>query len=98
MELPRSTPVTVQERVRVAVDFAGPPGRAGSGSAGKVRPLVFLWRGRKYVVDRVNLVYKKQHGDRFLQCFAVSDPANSYILVYDPEEMSWMLEEIYARE
>ena len=84
--LPTASPVTIREPVRVAVDFAGP----------KIRPLAFLWRGRKYVIEQVNLVYKRQHGHRFDWCFAVSDTANSYILLYDPVELRWVLEEVYA--
>ena len=87
LELPTSSPTEVHVPVRVVVDFAGP----------KVQPLAFLWNGRKYSIERVNLRYKKQHGDRFLWCFAVSDEANSYVLTYDPEELRWVLEEVYER-
>ena len=87
LPLPTSVPEKIRESVRVAVDFSGP----------KVRPMAFMWSGKKYVVEKVNLVYKRQHGDRFLWCFAVSDEVNSYVLLYDPEDLSWTLEEIYER-
>ena len=86
--LPQGAPVSVQEPVRVAVDFRGPV----------VRPLAFLWRGRKITVDRVNMTFKRQVGDRFVWCFAVSDNANSYVLRYDPETMRWTLEEVAENE
>lgn len=57
--------------------------------------MAFMWSGRKYVVTKVNLAYKRQKGARWEWCFAVSDEANSYVLVYDPEELTWILEEIY---
>lgn len=82
--LPHGSPVKVDEPVRVAVDFRGPD----------VRPLAFLWRGRKITVDKVNMTFKRQHGDRWVRCFAVSDEANAYILRYDPEDMRWVLEEV----
>lgn len=85
LDLPTSVPEKIRVPVRVAVDFAGP----------KVRPLAFVWNGRKYVIKKVNLAYKRQHGDRWQWCFAVSDEANSYVLIYDPEELTWILEEIY---
>lgn len=84
--LPTGVPVTVREPIRIAVDF----------DREKIRPLAFLWGSKKYVVQRVNLVYKRPHGDRWLWCFAVSDEANSYVLLYDPESMQWTLEEVYA--
>lgn len=87
LNLPSSVPETIRQPVRVAVDFAGP----------KVRPLAFVWSGRKYTVDKVNLAYKRQKGTRWEWCFAVSDAANSYILIYDPEDLSWILEEIYEQ-
>lgn len=87
LELPSSVPETIRQTVRVVVDFAGP----------KVRPLAFLWSGRKYVIQQVNLQYKRPHGDRWQWCFAVSDATNSYVLIYDPEELTWVLEEVYER-
>lgn len=83
---PTPPPTKVREPVRVAVDFAGP----------KVKPLAFLWRGRKYTIAKVNLVYKRREGDRNLWCFAVSDEANSYVLLYDPDQLRWTLEEVYT--
>lgn len=73
----------VHEPVRVFTDFNGQ----------QVRPVAFLRAGRRYDVKRVNLVYKRRVGARFVWCFAVSDAGNSYILVYDPESLQWILEE-----
>jgi hypothetical protein len=83
--LPTSSPEKVNQPIRVAVDFRGP----------EVKPLAFMWNGRKYLIDKVNLRFKRQHGDHWQWCFAVSDAANSYILLYDPEDMRWTLEEVY---
>ncbi|MEK7538209.1 MAG: hypothetical protein AAB619_04535, partial [Patescibacteria group bacterium] len=77
----------------VAVDFL-PASRQGQRT--KVRPLAFVWSGKKYAVERVNLVYKRRDGARDLWCFAVSDAANSYVLLYDPADMRWTLEEVYT--
>ncbi len=83
---PTAPPTKIHEPVRVAVDFQG----------SKIRPLAFVWGQKKYVVQKVNLVYKRQCGDRYLWCFAVSDAANSYVLLYDPESLRWTLEEVYT--
>ncbi len=84
--LPTPPPTKVHEPIRVAVDFAGP----------KITPLAFVWSGKKYVVEKVNIVYKRRDGARELWCFAVSDNANSYVLLYDPENLRWTLEEVYT--
>jgi len=74
----------LHEPVRVVVDFAG----------SQVKPLAFLRAGRKYKIQRVNLVYKRRVGAGHVWCFAVSDEGNSYILMYDPENLQWVLEEV----
>ncbi len=83
---PTPPPTKIREPIRVAVDFAG----------SKITPLAFVWSGKKYVVEKVNLVYKRRDGARELWCFAVSDAANSYVLLYDPQNMRWTLEEVYT--
>ncbi len=84
--LPAATPIKVREPVRVAVDFHG----------AKIRPLAFVWGAKKYTVEKVNLVYKRRHGDGYQWCFAVSDKVNSFVLLYDPENLHWTLEEVYS--
>ncbi len=76
----------LRENVRVYADFNGQ----------QVRPVAFKWGGKRYDVQRVNLVYRRRVGKRFVWCFAVSDDAHSFVLVYDPEHLSWTLEEVSA--
>lgn len=83
---PTPPPTKIREPIRVAVDFAGP----------KIKPLAFVWSGKKYIVEKVNLVYKRKDGHRELWCFAVSDAANSYVLLYDPDNLRWTLDEVYT--
>lgn len=78
----------LHEPVRVLVDFAGQ----------KVRPVAFQRGNRRFPIDRVNLVYRKRVGTRYVWCFAVSDAANAYFLVYDPESLMWTLEEVNEPE
>jgi len=89
---PTPLPTKVHEPIRVAVDFI--PANAKTSS--KVIPLAFMWAQKKYVVKKVNLVYKRRQGTRNLWCFAVSDTANSYVLLYDPESLQWTLDELYT--
>lgn len=81
----RSLPVQPSadaEPVRVVVDFDGR----------RVRPLAFHWGTKRYDISRVNLVYRARVGDRYHWRFAVSDAANTYVLEYDPERLTWQLD------
>ncbi len=73
------------ESIRVVADFRDD----------QVAPLAFIRRGsRRYDIEKVNLVYRTRVGDRYHWCFAVSDSANTYVLMYDPYALKWSLREI----
>lgn len=74
----------IGEPIRVVADFNGR----------RVRPIAFQWAGRRYDVGRVNLVYRRRLGARFVWCFAVSDSGQGFVLIYDPERLEWTLEEV----
>lgn len=78
----------LHEPVRVLVDFAGT----------KVKPLAFRRGNRRFDIEKVNLVYRRREGTRYVWCFAVSDAANAYFLVYDPDSLIWTLEEVNEPE
>lgn len=77
-------PQKFSQKIRVFTDFNGQ----------QVRPIAFKWSGKRYDVRRVNLVYRRRVGSRYVWCFAVSDEAHNFVLVYDPENLQWMLEEV----
>jgi len=84
-----------REPVRVFVDFQMPHLRKGAvGRFGHVRPKAFLWGGKKYKIEKINLVFRKRRGDSYDVCFAVSDSANAFVLSYNPESLEWRLEEV----
>jgi len=75
----------LQEKVRVFADF----------QSTQVRPIAFIRKtGRRYDIQKVNLVYRKRVGDKYHWCFACSDDANTYVLLYNPEDLVWTLREI----
>ncbi|MFA6098399.1 MAG: hypothetical protein WCV50_00820 [Patescibacteria group bacterium] len=83
------------EIIRVFADFQVPHlGKGAVERFGNVRPVAFFWGGRRYEVKKVNLIFRKQRGDRYDICFAVSDEANAFVLSYNPESMEWWLEEV----
>ena len=41
--------------------------------------------------------YRKRNGARWLWCFAVSDNANAYLLIFNPDDLTWQLESVVGR-
>lgn len=82
----------IDEPVRVFVDFAP----EDAGKAHRVRPVAFLYGGRRYVVEHVNLVSEAGTGatKRFL--FSVSDAANAFTLEYNPFSLQWRVREVFV--
>lgn len=58
---------------------------------GEVRPVWFLWKGRKYPVERVTYHWKEKAGENWLHFFSVFDGANAFELVYDSKLLQWRL-------
>lgn len=76
---------TIDEPVRVFVDFNG----------SEVRPVAFLMHGRKYALQKVNLIAESGLGPTKRYSFSVSDRANAFTLVYNPFDLTWRLKELY---
>ena len=63
---------------------------------GRVIPHSFQWRGRKYLVEKVNLEHEERRGKEILFCFSVSSGGNSYELTFDNLHLVWTLEKIWT--
>jgi hypothetical protein len=72
----------IAEAVEVAALF---------GKKEKVRPLWFLWNGKKVSVGSVNYHWSEYEGTRRFHHFSVSDGMCSYQLCYAEENLSWEL-------
>lgn len=55
------------------------------------RPVWFVWKGRKYPVERVTYRWKEKSGDSWHYCFSVFDGANTFELIYDSKLLQWKL-------
>lgn len=75
----------INERVSVVAIFKN----------GQAVPHSFRWRGRKYLVEKVNLVHEEKRGKEILFCFSVSSGGNSYELIFDNLHLTWTLEKIW---
>ena len=63
---------------------------------GKILPLKFLWQGREFFVQKINLTYHHFECRAKIYYFAVSDSANYFKLQFDSNSLNWTLLESYV--
>ncbi|EKE13936.1 MAG: hypothetical protein ACD_12C00743G0001 [uncultured bacterium] len=78
----------INEPIKVLVSFSGL----------QVKPQVLIWRGKKYVIEKVNLVAKDREGEALIYHFSVSDKANYFKISFNTKNLSWQLEELYNEQ
>ena len=66
------------------------------GGKNRMKPLWFIWNGKKYQIASVNHVWKERDGREVFYCFSVSDEANTYLLRYNTLQMQWVICGIYT--
>ncbi len=72
----------IGERVEVAVLF---------GRGEKVRPVWFLWNGRKIKIREITYRWTEQEGEEVFFHFSVTDGASLYELAYSTKKLLWEL-------
>lgn len=77
---------TVNEKVSVLASF-GPGG---------ARPLAFEWNGRRYAIEKINLVHAVRDGRDLVYYFSVSDSVHYFKLKFNTVNLGWMLEEVFC--
>ncbi|MBI4363437.1 MAG: hypothetical protein HY545_01155 [Candidatus Doudnabacteria bacterium] len=65
-------------------------------SENELIPVKFLWQGREFIVQKINLAYADWEGRSKIYYFAVSDSVNYFKLRFDTEKLSWTLLESYT--
>lgn len=63
-----------------------------------LQPYVFFWRGRRIVIDKINLVHTSKEGENTFYHFSISAGANFYKLVFELPKMTWQLEAVEEGE
>lgn len=76
---------TVNEPIRVLASF-GPAG---------AKPLAFEWNGRRYAIDKINLVHTARDGRDLVYYFSVSDAVHYFKLRFSTVDLEWVLEEVF---
>ena len=59
-------------------------------------PWKFLWQGREYLIQKINLTYSSWQGRNKVYYFAVSDNTNYFKLQFNTENLKWTLLESYV--
>ena len=76
---------TIKERIKVAAVF----------ERGKVKPLLFSWKGKKQTIKSINLIHSADIGSSKCLFFSVSTDSGEYKIKYDTKDLIWSLEQIY---
>ena len=61
-----------------------------------LRPVWFVWRGRKYSVEQVTYRWKERRGEAWLHSFSVFDGLHTFELNYDSKLLQWRIGRVSA--
>ena len=73
---------TTREKITVGVVY---------GDQVRIRPVWFVWDGRRYQVTSINHVWRDKAGKEMLVFFSVSDETNTYVLCYHTVQLEWTI-------
>jgi hypothetical protein len=62
---------------------------------GRLNPRWFIWKERKYPVEKVSYSWQEKNGQEKVCCFSVLAGANLYELSFYTITLKWMLNRIY---
>ena len=60
----------------------------------KLKPVWFVWSGRKYAVQEITYVWTERLGKAVVHYFAVTDGATLFSLSYNADTLLWTLHSI----
>lgn len=58
-------------------------------------PICFSWKNNDYNITSVNFRHHSKVGDKKIFYFAVTANQETYKLIFDPIDLTWILEEVY---
>jgi len=76
----------INEPIEVLVSF----------KTNEIVPQLFSWRRKIYKISQVHLVHTSTLGRQTLYHFSVTDEVNYFQLVFNPFNLSWVLEKLYS--
>jgi len=60
-----------------------------------IRPHIFKWAGKKFKVEKINLIHEEKLGDDKLVYFSITSENNYFKLVFNTNSLKWFIEEVY---
>lgn len=63
-------------------------------STGKITPRFFIWKGRKYQIEKITYFWRSKVGSMPIIHFAVSSDGSIYEISYNSATSDWFLEKI----
>ncbi|HNS33479.1 MAG TPA: hypothetical protein PKN36_11005 [bacterium] len=62
----------------------------------RIKPRWFIWKNRKYPVEKISYIWHDTNGDELVYYFSVVASANLYELSFYTRKLKWMLDRIYV--
>lgn len=60
------------------------------------RPTSFIWKNQKYLIEKINFVYRSKQGDTHLVHFAAATTKEAYKITLNTKKLTWRLNEVYS--
>lgn len=76
----------IDQPVQVGVKFG----------SNQIQPVWFVWKGRRYKVDEVNLYHRSFKGEAPIHHFSVSAGGEVYQLSFDGKKLKWNLDQMWV--
>jgi hypothetical protein len=77
----------IEEPISVGVVF----------SSGKINPKFFMWKGKRYPVERITFLWNSKEGSAQIFHFAVTSNGSVYELSYNLDTSCWRLDKIHEQ-
>ncbi len=59
-------------------------------------PRKFLWQKKEYLIDKITFVTDIRDGATRKRCYAATSGANSYRLLFNRNEETWILDQLWV--
>lgn len=76
---------SINEPIQVGVVFKN----------GQIVPRVFLWQGKKFKVENLDMVHNGKVGSAKIYYFSVSNKMGAYKISFNNQTLVWRLEQVY---
>ncbi len=80
----------INERISVVAIFGN--------TYNDVRPFKIKWHEREYLITKVSYVHKYKEGKTLYHAFSATDGVNYFELLFDPQELSWLIGRVSNNE